>query len=127
MVLASQYKIKSLQVFYSRKSSKTGGGQNKVKELGERGGQIPYTRGHKHYHRWNFPKTFYGTRVQEVPVTNEKLKLGEQRRKYVYICLGIVVIDSSIYIHVYALYYSSTCSIFLSFIRFAICLKLFLD
>ena len=76
--------------------------------------------------RW---KTFYGTRQQEVPgwkifqVTNEKLKLGEQRRKYVYVCLGIVVIDSSIYIHVYALNYSSTCSIFLSFIRFSILLE----
>ena len=38
----------------------------------------------------NIPKTFYGTRQQEVPgwkifeLPNEKLKLGEQRRKYVY-------------------------------------------
>ena len=74
------------------------------------GGQIPYTRVPKQYHRWQL----YGTRQQEVPgwkifqVTNEKLKLGEQRRKYVYVCLGIVVIDSSIYIHVYALNYLST-------------------
>ena len=56
-------------------------------------------------------------------VTNEKLKLGEQRRKYIYICLGIVVIDSSIYVHIYALNYLSTYSIFLSFIRFAILLE----
>ena len=46
----------------------------------------------------NFPKTFYGTRQQEVPVTNEKLKLGEQRRKYVIIYVWVLLLLIAVFI-----------------------------